>query len=83
MKRTLKRELKVPEIAEGEANGPSLSWRDLAHAMVMASHISASVGVGFDLDVRDASCLVCHRQCGGEDNSWDMVAGSRACECAL
>ena len=25
MKRTLKRELKVPEIAEREANGPSLS----------------------------------------------------------
>ena len=28
MKRTLKRELKVPEIAEREANGTSFSWRD-------------------------------------------------------
>ncbi len=28
VKRTLKRELKVPEIAEREANGISVSWRD-------------------------------------------------------
>ena len=28
MKRTLKRELKVPEIAEREANGTSAAWRD-------------------------------------------------------
>ena len=28
VKRTLKRELKVPEIAEREANGTSASWRD-------------------------------------------------------
>ena len=28
VKRTLKRELKVPEIAEREANGASVSWRD-------------------------------------------------------
>ena len=28
MKRTLKRELKVPEIAEREANGTSPAWRD-------------------------------------------------------
>ena len=28
VKRTLKRELKVPEIAEREANGTSLSWLD-------------------------------------------------------
>ena len=26
MKRTLKRELKVPELAEREANGASLAW---------------------------------------------------------
>ena len=26
LKRTLKRELKVPEIAEGEANGTSVVW---------------------------------------------------------
>ena len=28
MKRTLERELKVPEIAGREANGISVSWRD-------------------------------------------------------
>ena len=28
MKRTLKRELKVPEIAEREANGTSVAWQD-------------------------------------------------------
>ena len=28
VKRTLKRELKVPEIAEREANGTSVSWSD-------------------------------------------------------
>ncbi len=28
VKRTLKRELKVPEIAEREANGTSASWQD-------------------------------------------------------
>ena len=28
VKRTLKRELKVPEIAEREANGTSVSWLD-------------------------------------------------------
>ena len=28
VKRTLKRELKVPEIAEREANGTSVSWQD-------------------------------------------------------
>ena len=28
MQRTLKRELKVPEIAEREANGTSASWQD-------------------------------------------------------
>ena len=27
-KRTLKRELKVPELAEREANGTSVSWQD-------------------------------------------------------
>ena len=28
VKRTLKRELKVPEIAEREANGTSVAWQD-------------------------------------------------------
>ena len=28
VKRTLRRELKVPEIAEGEANGTSETWQD-------------------------------------------------------
>ena len=48
--------------------------------MVMACCISASVAVGFDLVVRDASCLVCHRRFDGEDNPWDMVAWLRLVE---
>jgi hypothetical protein len=32
--------------------------------------------VGSDLVVRDASCLVCHRLFGGEDNSCDLVVCS-------
>ena len=52
-------------------------------AMVMACCISASVAVGFDLVARDASCLVCHRRFGGEDNPWDMVTRLRVCERAL
>ena len=52
-------------------------------AMVMASCISASVAVGFDLVARDASCIVCHRRFGGEDNPWDMVARLWVVECAL
>ena len=52
-------------------------------AMVMACCISASVAVGFDLVARDASCLVCHRRFGGEDNPWDMVTRLWVCERAL
>ena len=33
MKRTLERELKVPEIAEREANGTSLAWLDCCMLM--------------------------------------------------
>ena len=52
-------------------------------AMVMACCISASVAVGFDLVARDASCLVCHRRFGGEDNPWDMVTRLWVCERSL
>ena len=52
-------------------------------ASVIACSFNASVAAGFDLAVRDASCLVCHRRFGGEDNSWDMVALPRRSECAL
>ena len=64
VKRTLKRELKVPEIAEREANGTSLAWRDCRRL---------AVGV---------SRLVSHRRLGGEDDSRDLVARPRVCECA-
>ena len=73
VKRTLKRELKVPEIAEREANGTSVSWHILLHANVMACCFTARVAVGFDLDVRGASYLVCQRRCRLEENSRDMV----------
>ena len=52
-------------------------------AMVISRCINASGVVGFDPDACDASCLVCHRRFGGEDNSWDMVARLRLIECAL
>ena len=51
--------------------------------MVISRCINASGVVGFDPDACDASCLVCHRRFGGEDNSWDMVARLRLIECAL
>tara|TARA_B110000027_G_scaffold77619_1_gene82672 strand:- start:337 stop:654 length:318 start_codon:yes stop_codon:yes gene_type:complete len=73
VKRTLKRELKVPEIAEREANGTSVSWHILLHANVMACCFTARVAVGFDLDVCGVVCLVCQRRFGLEENSRDMV----------
>ena len=81
MKRTLKRELKVPEIAEREANGTSVSWGALLRAMVIACFLNASVVVGFDLDVRGGSCLVCQRQLMVEDNSRGMAVNLRVTEC--
>ena len=40
MKRTLERELKVPEIAEREANGTSVAWRDCrAHYALVGSRL--------------------------------------------
>ena len=50
VKRTLKRELKVPEIAEREANGTSVSWRDW-RVLCDGCCISASVAGGSDLRV--------------------------------
>ncbi len=52
-------------------------------ATVISRCINASGAAGSDLDARDASCLVCHRRFGGEDNSWDMVVWPRLSECAL
>ena len=40
------------------------------------------MSVGFDRDVRSASCLVCHLRFAFEENSRDMVARPRVCECA-
>ena len=55
----------------------------LLRASVIACCFNASVAVGSDLVVRDASCLVCHRWFGGEDNSWDLVVCLWVNECAL
>ena len=54
----------------------------LLHANVMICCFSASVAVGFDQDVCSASCLVCQLQFAFEENSGDMVACLRVCECA-
>jgi hypothetical protein len=40
----------------------------LLRAKGMARCLSASVAVGFDLDVRDVSCLECQRQFELEEN---------------
>ena len=50
--------------------------------MIACPH-AVSVGVGFDLAVRDASCLVCHRRLGIEDSSWEMVVCPWANECSF
>ena len=55
----------------------------LLRTTVIAFSVNASAVVGFDLDVRDASCLVCHRRSGGEDNSGGMVTRLWVSECAL
>jgi hypothetical protein len=52
VKRTLKRELKVPEIAEREANGTSVAWCLLSRAKVIACCLNASVAASFDPAVR-------------------------------
>jgi hypothetical protein len=44
---------------------------------VTACRASESSSVSFDLSARDASCLVRHRLCEGEDTSRDMVASPR------
>ena len=79
MKRTLKRELKVPEIAEREANGTSLAW-EVWRAKVIACCFNASVAVGFDLVARGVSRLVCQRQFTIEENYRDMVSLLRGSE---
>ena len=50
---------------------------------MIAFSINVSVVVGFDLDVRDASCRVCYRRSGGEDNSGGMVTRLWVSESAL
>ena len=46
VKRTLKRELKVPEIAEREANGTSVAWRDChSHSSVVVLALCANASL--------------------------------------
>ena len=54
----------------------------LLRAMVIAGDFSASVVASTDLDARSVSYLVRHRRFTDEENSWDMVTRSWACECA-
>ena len=53
----------------------------LLRTLVIASCSTARGAVGFELDVRSVSCLVCHRRFTGEENSKDMVANLRGSEC--
>ena len=54
----------------------------LLHANVMLCCLNASVAVWYDQTVCSASCLVCYRPCTSGENSKDMVACPRVCECA-
>ena len=54
----------------------------LLRATVIAGNFSASGVAGTDLDARSVSYLVRHRRFTGEENSRDMVARPRTCECA-
>ena len=61
MKRTLERELKVPELAEWEANGTSDVGVRLSHAVLMFCSPSGSVIAIIDMQVCGVSCTLCHR----------------------
>ena len=56
MKRTLKRELKVPEIAEREANGTSASWRDCT-AVLIDCRIASAQALQWVLIMDVRGCL--------------------------
>ncbi len=61
VKRTLKRELKVPEIAEREANGTSPAWRDCLRLAVVVSCLVCHRRLGGEDDSRDL--VTCLRVC--------------------
>ena len=82
MKRTLKRELKVPEIAEREANGTSSTRQDCHMPSQWPAAINASVVAGFERYVCGVSCLVGHLQLAVEENFWDVVTSLRGGECS-
>jgi hypothetical protein len=63
----------VPEIAEREANGTSV-LDEIVRTLVIASCSTARGAVGFELDVRGVSCLVCHILA---QDLWVMVDGKR------
>jgi hypothetical protein len=58
----------------------SLSWRDLAHATVMASHISASVVGGSEPAACVAACLACQRRFKVGEDSGEVVIRPRVFE---
>ena len=55
----------------------------LSCAMEMLRCNNANAAAGSDLDVCDASCLVCHHLCECGDNSGYMVVRLRLIECSL
>ena len=68
MKRTLKRELKVPEIVEREANGTSYSWMDCLVLRRCGLLQPQGVSVCLSKIVLGVSLLVCHHQFLVEEN---------------
>ena len=77
MKRTLKRELKVFEIAEREANGTSITWRDcclLQLLLVRATQVSGPAS-NFAHAVVLAPCVSAGARAMLTTRAWQFVSG--------
>ena len=69
MKRTLKRELKVPEIAEREANGTSVAWRDCrAHDALVGSCLVCQRQFAIEENSRDMVARLWVGECAWQNS---------------
>ena len=74
VKRTLKRELNVPEVTEREANGASIALVSLLRAHVMPCSYSVSVLAGAEQGAHSVAFLAGHHARRALHNSRKMVA---------
>ena len=75
MKRTLERELKVPELAEREANGTSDSWQDCCKLCGCSGEFNFCGALLFETDVCSVSCLESLRRFFDEASPWLLKYG--------